>query len=224
MVWIIIIIIKINLHNTEKKLFQIFIRKIWAWIFMVRTLLSIVVDSSYKEEEIKNLLKDLVNIFDIEDRVYSMKKEKDKIPSIVISFGDLNGENFSEVLNNINSDSWKSASKKITKIISKRGKKQDSILIFECNYKKARGRFTCRTKESKIVKAALNSLENGLKLLIQIFKSKDIPSSKVQIYCGFDERDNKYKIDRAVTFSPEFQEYSYDETKNKWNKIKKEKD
>ena len=37
---------------------------------MVRTLLSIVVDSSYKEEEIKNLLKDLVNIFDIEDRVY----------------------------------------------------------------------------------------------------------------------------------------------------------
>ncbi|MCW3974828.1 MAG: hypothetical protein NWE86_01105 [Candidatus Bathyarchaeota archaeon] len=191
---------------------------------MDRTLLSIVVDSSYKESEIKNFLKDLVNIFDIEDRVYSLEKEEDKNPSIVISFGELNGENFSKVHNNINSDFWKSASKKLAKIISKYGKEQDSILIFECNYKKSRGRFTCRTKESKIVKAAMNSLENGLNFLIQIFKSGDIPSSEIQIYCGFDERDNEYKIDRAVTFTPEFQEYAYDETKNKWNKIKIEKD
>jgi hypothetical protein len=191
---------------------------------MDRTLLSIAVDSSYKESEIKNFLKDLVNIFDIEDRVYSLEKEEDKIPSIVISFGDLSGEKFSKVQNNLNSNFWKSASNKLAKIISKHGKEQDSILIFECNYKKARGRFTCRTKESKIAKSAMNSLESGFSFLTQIFKSEGIPSSEIQIYCGFDERDKEYKIDRAVTFTPKFQEYVYDEGNSKWNKIKMEKD
>ncbi len=191
---------------------------------MDRTLLSIAVDSSYKESEIKNFLKDLVNIFDIEDRVYSLEKDEDKIPSIVISFGDLKGEKFSEVQNNLNSNFWKSANNKLAKIISKHGKKQDSILIFECSYKKARGRFTCRTKESKIVKSSMNSLENGLNFLMKILKSEDIPSREIQIYCGFDEKANEYKIDRAVTFTPEFQEYTYDESKSKWNKIKIEKD
>ncbi len=61
---------------------------------MERPMLSAAIDSCYKEDDIKEILKELVNIFDIEDRVYSLESEKENIPSIVFSFGDLDGKNF----------------------------------------------------------------------------------------------------------------------------------
>ncbi len=191
---------------------------------MERPMLSAAIDSCYKEDDIKEILKELVNIFDIEDRVYSLESEKENIPSIVFSFGDLDGKKFSKVYNNFNTNFWESASNKIVKVISKHSKKNDTLLIFEFSYKKARARLACLTNNSKIAKSAIDSLGDSLNLLLQLFKSENIPSKETIIYCGFDEKDKKYKIDRAVIFSPNFIEYAYDERKNEWKKVKLEKE
>ena len=185
---------------------------------MGKPLLTIVIDSCYKESEIDESLKDIAKIFEIDERVYAIKVPKDKTPKLVFSFGKLNGENFSKVCHNIDSDVWKSASKKIAKAV-KQHKKGDSILVFECNYGKAKARLTCRTKDSKVVRSAMESLKKAVGFLSRIVESKNIPSNELQIYCGFDEKAKEYKIDRAIALTPDFQEHIFDEKREKWHRV-----
>ena len=185
---------------------------------MEKPMLTIAIDSCYKKNEIGESLKDIAKIFEIDERVYALKIPKDKTPKLVFSFGELNRENLSKVCHNIDSDVWKSASKKIGKVVKQR-KKGDSILIFECNYGETKARLTCRTKDSKVVRSAMDSLKKAFSFLSQIVKSGNIPSGELQIYCGFDEKAKDYKIDRAVAFTPNYQEHVFDEKRGKWCKV-----
>lgn len=185
---------------------------------MEKPKLTIAIDSYYKENEIKDPLKDIAKIFEIDERVYALKMPKDNTPTLVFSFGKLSGENFTRICNNFDSDAWKSAIKKIANVV-KQCKKSDSILVFECNYGKAKARLTCRTKNSKVVKSAMESLKRSINFLSQIVISGNIPSDELQIYCGFDEEAKEYKIDRAVSFNPNFREHIFDERKGKWTNV-----
>ena len=192
---------------------------------MERPQLSIAMDSCYKQDGMDGALEDIANIFNIEDNTYvldSSKNLKDKPPSIIFSFGKLNNKNFGNVYFNIESDHWKSASKKIARAISKQRKKSDSILVFEYNYEGTKAKLTCRTGEPKVVKSAMESLKDIIQLFAKLVENKNVPSSRSMIYCGFDEKSKEYKFDRAVTLAPKFQEYVFDEKKDKWQKMDSE--
>ncbi len=65
----------------------------------------------------------------------------------------------------------------------------------------------------------MESLKRAINFLSQIIKSGNIPSDELQIYCGFDVKAKEYKIDRAVSFNPNFQEHIFNEKKGKWSKV-----
>jgi hypothetical protein len=55
--------------------------------------------------------------------------------------------------------------------------------------------------------------------LWHLVQKEKLPSSKAQIYLGFDEKSEAFRIDRAVVLQPDFAEYEFDEKNVKWNKI-----
>ena len=65
----------------------------------------------------------------------------------------------------------------------------------------------------------MESLRRAFSHLSQIVKSGNIPSDDLQIYCGFDEKAKEYKIDRAVVFTPNFEEHIFDEKRGRWLKV-----
>jgi len=194
-------------------------KKDWRVFVLQKPRLSIAMTSLYKKDGMEEALEDIVNIFDIEDRVYMLKSKKDETPSIVFSFGELNNKNFGDVYFNIETDHWKSASKKIANVVSKQKKKSDSILIFEYGYEGAKAKLTCRTRDSKTVKSAMESIKNAIQSFAKLVEDKNIPSSKSMIYCGFDKKAKEYKIDRAIVLTPKFQEYIFNEKKSSWEKV-----
>ena len=186
---------------------------------MDRLQLTIALDQNFSEKELANISENLSGAFELKDKTYILKASEDKPPTAVFAFGNISEKNLPSLLGVIKSDYWKKAAKDISKILGKRRKGDDPLISFECSIESLRAFMRCKTSNRKVIQQIFEHLDSALEYLWHMFQKENLPSSKAQIYFGFNEKSGTFRIDRAVVLQPDFAEYEFDEKKMKWNKI-----
>jgi hypothetical protein len=186
---------------------------------MDRLQLTIALDQNFSEKELANISENLSGAFELKDRTYILKATEDKPPTAVFALGNISEKNLPSVLGVIKSDYWKKAAKNISKILGKRRSGDNPMISFECSIENLRAYMRCKTSNRKVIQRIFEHLDLALEYLWYMFQKENLPSSKAQIYFGFNEKSGTFRIDRAVVLQPDFAEYEFDEKNMKWNKI-----
>ena len=186
---------------------------------MDRLQLTIALDQNFSEKELAKISENLAGAFELKDRTYILKATEDKPPTAVFALGNISEKTLPSLLGVIKSEYWKKAAKNVSKILGKSRRGDDPMISFECSIESLRAYMRCRTSDRKVIQAIFEHLDSPLEYLWYLVQKEKLPSSKAQIYFGFNEKSESFRIDRAVVLQPDFSEYEFDEKNMKWNKI-----
>ena len=161
---------------------------------MDRLQLTIALDQNFSEKELVNISENLSGAFELKDRTYILKATEDKPPTAVFALGNISDKNLPSVLGVIKSDYWKKAAKNISKILGKRRSADDPMISFECSIENLRAYMRCKTSNRKVIQRIFEHLDSALEYLWYMFQKENLPSSKAQIYFGFNEKSGTFRM------------------------------